>query len=420
MSILIKSARITDSRSKNHLQTKNIFIDAAGIVQKIGNETPKADVVIEGENLHVSIGWMDMRANFADPGLEQKEDLNSGRKAAAAGGFTEVALIPNTEPAIQSKNDVSYITSGNANQLVQLHPVGAITRDCKGEDLTEMIDMHQAGAVAFSDGDKPVWNTDILLKTLLYLQKFDGLLINRPEDKYLTAFGAVHEGLQSTLLGLKGMPAISEEIMIRRDLKLLDYAGGRLHFANISSAEAVKMLKKAKAKEKNITCDVAIANLLYDDSFLEGYDTNFKVNPPLREKGDVKALLKGAKEGLVDVIVSAHSPQDEECKKLEFDLADFGMSTIQTFLPMLLQVFGEEGLPEVMNTFTINPRKILGLPIPEIKTGVAANLTVFDPSAEWKYDDKTNYSRAKNSPLYGTVVKGKAVAVINNGKWWMW
>lgn len=420
MSILIKSARITDSRSKNHLQTKNIFIDAAGIVQKIGNETPKADVVIEGENLHVSIGWMDMRANFADPGLEQKEDLNSGRKAAAAGGFTEVALIPNTEPAIQSKNDVSYITSGNANQLVQLHPVGAITRDCKGEDLTEMIDMHQAGAVAFSDGDKPVWNTDILLKTLLYLQKFDGLLINRPEDKYLTAFGAVHEGLQSTLLGLKGMPAISEEIMIRRDLKLLDYAGGRLHFANISSAEAVKMLKKAKAKEKNITCDVAIANLLYDDSFLEGYDTNFKVNPPLREKGDVKALLKGAKEGLVDVIVSAHSPQDEECKKLEFDLADFGMSTIQTFLPMLLQVFGEEGLPEVMNTFTINPRKILGLPIPEIKTGVAANLTVFDPSAEWKYDDKTNYSRAKNSPLYGTVVKGKAVAVINNGKWWVW
>lgn len=420
MSILIKSARITDSRSKNHLQTKNIFIDAAGIIQKIGNETPKADVVIEGENLHVSIGWMDMRANFADPGLEQKEDLNSGRKAAAAGGFTEVALIPNTEPAIQSKNDVSYITSGNANQLVQLHPVGAITRDCKGEDLTEMIDMHQAGAVAFSDGDKPVWNTDILLKTLLYLQKFDGLLINRPEDKYLTAFGAVHEGLQSTLLGLKGMPAISEEIMIRRDLKLLDYAGGRLHFANISSAEAVKMLKKAKAKEKNITCDVAIANLLYDDSFLEGYDTNFKVNPPLREKGDVKALLKGAKEGLVDVIVSAHSPQDEECKKLEFDLADFGMSTIQTFLPMLLQVFGEEGLPEVMNTFTINPRKILGLPIPEIKTGVVANLTVFDPSAEWKYDDKTNYSRAKNSPLYGTVVKGKAVAVINNGKWWMW
>lgn len=420
MSILIKSARITDSRSKNHLQTKNIFIDAAGIIQKIGNETPKADVVIEGENLHVSIGWMDMRANFADPGLEQKEDLNSGRKAAAAGGFTEVALIPNTEPAIQSKNDVSYITSGNANQLVQLHPVGAITRDCKGEDLTEMIDMHQAGAVAFSDGDKPVWNTDILLKTLLYLQKFDGLLINRPEDKYLTAFGAVHEGLQSTLLGLKGMPAISEEIMIRRDLKLLDYAGGRLHFANISSAEAVKMLKKAKAKEKNITCDVAIANLLYDDSFLEGYDTNFKVNPPLREKGDVKALLKGAKEGLVDVIVSAHSPQDEECKKLEFDLADFGMSTIQTFLPMLLQVFGEEGLPEIMNTFTINPRKILGLPIPEIKTGVVANLTVFDPSAEWKYDDKTNYSRAKNSPLYGTVVKGKAVAVINNGKWWMW
>lgn len=420
MSTLIKSARIIDSRSKNHLQTKNIFIDATGVIQKIGNETPKADAVIEGENLHVSIGWFDMRANFNDPGLEQKEDLNTGRKSAAAGGFTEVALIPNTEPAIQSKNDVSYITSGNKYNLVQLYPIGAITKDCKGEDLTEMIDMHQAGAVAFSDGDRPVWNTDILLKTLLYLQKFGGLLINRPEDKYLTAFGTVHEGLQSTLLGLKGMPDISEEIMIRRDLKLLDYAGGKLHFANVSSSEAIKLLKKAKNKEKSITCDVAIANLLYDDSFLDGYDTNFKVNPPLREKKDLKALVKGIKEGAIDVIVSAHSPQDEECKKLEFDLADFGMATIQTFFPMILEVFGEEHLAEVIDTFTVNPRKILGLPVPDIKTGVQANLTVFDPSVEWKYNEKTNYSRSKNSPLYGDVIKGKAVAVINNGKWWTW
>lgn len=420
MSILIKSARIVDSRSENHLKKRNIFIDDDGVIRKTGQESPKADVVIEGDNLHVSIGWFDMRANFNDPGLEQKEDLATGRKAAAAGGFTEVALLPNTEPPIQSKNDVNYITSANKNNLVQLHAIGAITKGCQGEDLTEMIDMQQAGAVAFSDGDKPVWNTDILLKTLLYLQKFNGLLINRPEDKHLTAFGVVHEGRQSTLLGLKGMPDISEEIMIKRDLKLLDYAGGKLHFANLSSAEAVSLLKKAKADGKAATSDVAIANLLYDDNYLSDYDTNYKVNPPLRETKDRKALIKGVKDGVIDVIVSAHSPQDEECKKLEFDLADFGMSTIQTFLPMLLQVFEAAELPEIVEKFTVNPRKILGLPIPEIKTGAPANLTVFDPGVEWQYNAGTNYSRSKNSPLYQSALKGKVTAVVNNGKYLTW
>jgi len=420
MSTLIKSARIVDPDSKANLQKKNIFIDDEGIIQKIGTESPRADLTIEGKDLHVSIGWFDMKANFNDPGFEQKEDLQTGRMAAAAGGFTEVALIPNTHPVIQSKNDVKYIQSGNKTKLVQLYAIGAVTKDCQGEDLTEMIDMHAAGAVAFSDGEKPIWNTDILFKTLQYLQKFNGLLINRPEDKYLTIFGSMHEGHNSTLLGLKGMPSISEEIMIKRDLKLLDYSGGKIHFSNISGQDGVRLLKKARQKGKNATSDVAISNLVFDDSELLDYDSNYKVDPPLREENDKKALLKGLKNGTIDVIVSAHSPHDEECKKLEFDLADFGMSTIQTFFPMLLQAVENQDWLDIIPKFTVNPRKILGLNIPKIKTGEPANLTVFDPSIKWTLNDKSNFSRSKNSPYFNRELTGKAVAVLNNGQVFNW
>ncbi len=416
MSTLIKSARIVHPGSTLHHQKRNILIDNNGVIQKIGTEDFKADKVIEGKDLHVSIGWFDMKANFNDPGLEQKEDLNTGREAAAAGGFTEVALIPNTHPAIQSKNEVKYILSGNKNHLVQLHPIGAVTKDCKGEDLTEMIDMHANGAIAFSDGDKPIWNTDILLKTLQYLQKFNGLLINKPEDKHLTIFGTMHEGNVSTMLGLKGMPSLSEEITVRRDLHLLDYAGGKIHFSNISSSKALNLIKNAKKREKAVTCDVAISHLLFDESDLEDYDSNYKVDPPLRSRRDKRALLKGLVEGTLDVIVSAHSPHDEECKKLEFDLADFGMSTIQTFFPMLLTATAGKDWLTLIEKFTTNPRSILQLPIPEIKEGEPANLTVFDPTITWTLDDNTNKSRSKNSPFYKKELKGKVLAVVNNGE----
>lgn len=419
MSTLIKSARIIDQRSKHHLQKKNILISDLGVIDKIGNENYKADKVVESDDLHVSIGWFDMRANFADPGLEHKEDLTTGRKVAATGGFTEVVLLPNTQPVIQSKNDVSYIMSGNKLNLVQLHAIGAVTKDCKGEDLTEMLDMNNAGAVAFSDGDHPIWNTDILLKTLQYLQKFEGLLINKPEDKHLTIFGNMHEGPTSTMLGLKGMPDLSEELMVKRDLKLLDYAGGKIHFANISSREGVRAIRKAKAKDKKVTSDVAIANLLYHDEVLMGFDTNYKVNPPLREATDNKALIKGLKDGVINVIVSAHSPQDEESKKIEFDLAEFGMSTLQTFFPMLIEALGDEWIDHV-DKFSIAPREILGMRVPELRTGVSANLTLFDPTIEWEYNQSTNHSRSKNSPLYNHKLKGKAISVINNGQVFSW
>jgi dihydroorotase len=286
MSFLLKSATIVDQHSTHHLSKKDILINDQGIIEKIGS-IQKADAkVISSDNLMVSPGWFDLRANFCDPGYEYKEDLFNGLKLAAASGFTAVVPVPNTKPVIQNKNDINYLQRFNGQQTVKVYPSGAVTIDCKGSDLTEMLDMYHAGALVFTDGHMPIWNTDILVKTLMYLQKTGGLLINRPEDKHLTAFASMHEGEQSTVLGMKGMPSLSEEIMIIRDLNLLDYAGGRIHFSTISTEKAVKIIKKAKKKGTKVSCDVAAYQLVFDDSLLHDYDTNYKVNPPLREKSD--------------------------------------------------------------------------------------------------------------------------------------
>jgi len=415
MSILIKSATILAPGSPHHNKKQNIFISDAGIIKHIGKEAPSATKIVEGKNLKVSIGWFDMRANFNDPGLEQKEDLESGLLAAASGGFTGVALLPNTRPCIESKNDVNYLMSKNQKNVCQVYAMGAVTRGCEGEELTEILDMHHAGAVAFTDGENPIWNTDILHKTLLYLQKIDGLLINRPEDKHLTAFGTMNEGITSTILGMKGMPGISEEVMVKRDIEILKYAGGRMHFSNISTALALKQIAQAKKEGLDVTCDVAAYNLLFEDTSVMDYDTNFKVNPPLRDKKDIRALVKGINSAEVDAIVSAHTPQDEESKKLEFDLADFGMLGLQTFLPMVLKVAGKD-LEAVLDKFTTGPRKILRIPVPEIKEGEKAELTVFDPEKEWIYDEQSNLSKSVNSPWMGKKLKGGIVGVIGNGR----
>ncbi len=416
MSILLKSAHILNPGSPYHNQRLNIFISDSGVIKSIGTGESKARKVIESKNLMVSMGWFDMRANFNDPGNEHKEDLTSGLKAAASGGFTGVALLPNTDPCIETKNDVGYLMSKNQSSVTQVFPLGAVTKGCKGKDFTEILDMHAAGAVAFTDGENPIWNTDILLKTLQYLQKFDGLLMNRPEDTYLTAFGTMNEGVTSTLLGLKGMPGLAEEIMVNRDIELLKYAGGRIHFSNISTGHALSQIAKAKKSGLNVTCDVAAHNLVFDDSMLSGYDTNYKVNPPLRNKRDVAALEKGLNSMNIDVIVSAHSPQDEESKKLEFDHADFGMLGLQTFLPTVIQKINGTEISTLVEKFTINPRKILNIPVPKIEEGEPANLTVFDPDALWDYDAKSNFSKSSNSPMLGQTLTGKVLGIVNNGR----
>lgn len=418
MKVLIQSAKIVSPGSPYHLKRKNVVI-SAGRITEIGDKNYSADRVIEADGMLLSIGWMDLGAFVGDPGLEHKEDLLSLTKVAAAGGFTEVVLLPNTHPAVQSKNEISYITQANATRLVQLHPMAAVTKNCKGEELTEMIDLHEAGAVAFTDGLKSLVHTDLFLKSLQYIQKFDGLLIDHPEDHWLNLFGQMHEGETSTSLGLKGMPRIAEEIAVRKNLELLEYAGGRLHFSRISTARTVDLIRSAKKKGMKVSCDVVGYQPLLDDSCLEDFDTNYKLNPPLREKSDNDALLKGLKDGTIDVLSSGHLPQDDESKLLEFDQADFGITNLQTFAAQLVQLSKWVDVEELIAKVTTAPRLVLQLPVPIIEVDEKANLTLFDPNREWRLDEKTNFSKSKNSPWWGQELKGKAVAVFNNNKQWI-
>jgi dihydroorotase len=321
-----------------------------------------------------------------------------------------------THPTVQTKNEISYITQGNNNRLVQLHTLAAITKNCKGEELTEMIDLHEAGAVAFTDGLKSVWHTDIFLKSLQYLQKFDGLLIDHPEDNWLNLFGQMNEGVNSTSLGLKGMPRIAEEVAVRKNLELLEYAGGRLHFSRISTAKTVAMIRSAKKKGLNVTCDITGFQALLDDSLLEDFDTYYKVNPPLREKSDNEALIKGLKDGTIDILTSGHLPQDDESKLLEFDQAEFGMINLQTFASQLTTLSKSVDMDVLIEAVATAPRAILKMEVPKIEEEEKANLTLFDPNCEWTFDEKNNLSKSKNSPWLGKELKGKVIAVFNNGK----
>jgi dihydroorotase len=414
MKLLIQSAKILDAGSPFHKKTRNILIHN-GRIADIGEKKFSADKVIDASGMMLSIGWFDLGTFVGDPGYEHKEDLASLARTAEAGGFTGLAVLPNTQPTVQTKNEVSYLRSGNANRLVQIYPLAAVTRQNKGEDLTEMIDLHEAGAVGFTDGLKPIWHTDILLKALQYTQKFNGLLIDHPEDTWLNLFGQMHEGVSSTMLGLKGMPGIAESISLSRNLDLLRYAGGKLHAARLSTAKSIDLVRAARNKGLAITCDIAAYQPLFDDSALAEFDTNYKVNPPFREKADNAALIKGLNDGTVDIICSGHVPQDAESKNLEFDQADFGMINLQTFAANLVSLSDRVAMDKLLEKVTTAPRQLLGIAVPRIDVGEGADITLLDPSREWVLDEKSNRSKAINSPWWGQVVKGKAVATFHNG-----
>jgi dihydroorotase len=418
MKILIQSAEIIAKGSPHHQKKRNVLLNN-GRIAEIGDKNYSADRIIKAEGMMLTSGWFDLGTFVGDPGLEHKEDLNSLIKTAAAGGFTEVAVLPNTQPSIQNKNEVRSMLQGNDTRLVEIHPMASVTRDNKGEELTEMIDLNEAGAVAFTDGLKPVWHTDIFLKALQYLQKFDGVLIDHSEDIWLNMFGQMNEGVNSTMLGLKGMPHLAEEIAVSRNLKLLGYSGGRLHLSKISTAKAVDLIRTAKKRGLPVTCDIASYQPLLDDSLIHDFDTYYKVNPPLREKVDSDALIKGLKDGTIDALCSGHLPQDDESKNLEFDHADFGMINLQTVASQLTSLSKWIEWEELIEKVTDNPRKILKMDLPKIDVEEKANLTLFDPAQEWTFLQQENFSKSKNSPWIGKKLTGKVVAVFNNSKHWI-
>lgn len=425
MDCLIKSCQIWDKNSQWHQQTVNIYIKE-GKIQEIKPSSETIEVsesthILEANYKKISIGWIDMRVLIPEPGLEHKETLATGATAAQWGGFTEILLLPNTDPVIQHKSQLAFVQKHNQQHLVKLHPTAAITLNTEGRELTEMIDLHHAGAVAFTDGTHAVWHSDILVKSLQYLQFFEGLLINRPEDKLLTQFGQMHEGKYSTLLGLKGMPALAEEMMIQRDLQFLEYAGGKIHFSLISAAKSVELIRQAKQRGLQVTCDVAAHQLAFTDEDLQNFDTHLKVNPPFRTKIDQEALWEGLADGTIDAVVSDHNPQDSESKQLEFDLAEFGVLGLQTAFAVLHTQNLKRGnkalsLEQLLEKITSHPRQILGLPVPCIAVGNEANLTLFDTELTWTFTAKDICSVAKNSPFIGHTFQGKALAVIHQNQ----
>lgn len=415
--LLIKQATIIDPASPHHRKVKDILI-ADETVKSIADEleADKHTKVIEYKNLHISPGWFDLRANFCDPGHEEREDIESGISAAIFGGFTGVGISPQTHPAIDSKADIEYIYQKASGYPVNLFPYGSLSKGLQSEELSEMYDMYQAGAVAFTNGKKPLSNAALMKLAILYGKEFAPAVHVFALDDTLARQGQMHEGEVSTYLGLKGIPELAEEVALLRDLHLAAYAESGIHFMAISSTSALSLLKNAHKNGQPFTADVAVGNLIFTDEDLESYDTRYKTLPPLRSQKDRKALINALKEDLIQVITSDHTPVDIENKKCEFDQAEFGMIGLETLFGALgtLQDEGLE-LDNIIEKIALNPRKVLNLEAPVVEEGSWAEFTFFDPEEEWVFEKKNIQSKSANTPFVGRKLKGKALGIINNG-----
>jgi dihydroorotase len=412
MKVLIKNATIISSSPPS--SPIDILIENGFISEIQPGIATSADQIVERENLHVSTGWMDFFANFCDPGNEYKETLETGAIAAAAGGFTEVMLIPNTCPIVYNKSQVEYIVQKSKDLAVKIHPIGAITKNAEGRELNEMYDMQNSGAIGFSDGINSLQSSGIMLKALEYVKAFSGTIIQMPDDKNIGSHGLMNEGIVSTKLGLPGKPAIAEEILIARDIELLKYTGSKLHITGISTKKSLELIQKAKTEGLIISCSVTPYHLFFCDEDLWDYDTNLKVNPPLRTMNDMFALREGLNNGAIDFIASHHQPQDWDNKTCEFEYAKNGMIGLES----MYGVMGDVGCSTEMfvKMQTINIREIFDLPIPEIKKQTKANLTLFDPGTEYIFTSEHIYSKSKNTPLIGKKLKGQTFGIINGEK----
>ena len=417
MSLLLNSVTVSDTTSKYFNSRVNILIDSKGYIKKISKNkiSDKVKKVVDLEGLYISESWFDFNANFCDPGYEYKENLKSGVHVAINSGFLDVLITPNTNPIIQTKADVSYIQEKSLNNFCEIHPSAAISKNFNGKDLNDIIDLHNSGVKAFTNSYSCKESSEMIMNSLLYLNQIDTLLLTKPKDRSFSD-GVVNNGYYSNTVGLKGIPRISESIAVERDLSILEYVGGKIHFTGISTKESVSIIRDAKTKKLNVTCDVPIHNLILDDSNVVSFDPNYKVDPPLRTKEDIDALIEGINDGTIDIIASHHEPQDIDTKKCEFEKANFGVISLQTFFSNIVQLSRRIPLENLIKTFSTNPKKILGVETYSVVEGSKASFTVFDPDGSWDYNENSNLSKSINSPWLNWSLKGKVKAVIKDNR----
>ncbi len=419
MKVLFKNATICDPASPEHGKRLDVLIED-GTIRQLGELIQADDAqVVSSDNLHLSPGWLDMQAHLRDPGEEQKETLESAAAAAAAGGFTSVLAMPDTHPCIQTKADVDYVLRRSAHLPVEIIPAGALTVGLEGKEMAETYDMHLAGAKAFTDGLKPIAHAGVLVRSLLYTKNFGAPVLTHADERSISADGKMHEGPTSTMLGLKGIPSLAEDLMTARNIELAEYADAPIHLLAVSSAKSVALIREAKKRGLQVTASVNAAHLFFNDTALRGFDSNFKINPPIRSEEDRLALIDGLVDKTIDVISSGHAPEDAESKVVEFDIAAFGMIGLETAFAIARSASPALPLAILLNAFCDAPRRILGIDVPKIAVGEKATLTAFDPDLHWTFTAKDIRSKSKNTPLTGMALTGKVLGIYARGLWVM-
>lgn len=417
MKLLLKSVKIFDKTSPLHLKTIDILMDG-GRVKEIAKEISltKEMKVFKEKGACISPAWMDTNFHIHEPGLEYREDFKSGLGAAEKAGFSKVCLMPNTYPAMDNSTQLAFAQNAAKKSMVDVCCLGAISQQLAGKDIAEIYDMYQHGAIAFTDGTNPVLDAGLMERALWYVKKFDGIVMSHPDHRDISQKGQMNEGVNSTILGLEGVPKLAEELMVSRDIYLLNHTQSKLHFINVSTKKSVELIREAKKKGLQITAGVNVANLIFNDSALLSYDTNFKVNPHLREKEDIKALLKGLSDGTIDVITSGHQPLHIDEKKVEFENAEFGMSTIDcAFQAALTATEGTLEVDQLIEKW-LNAYAIFKQERPSVQVGQKADYTVFNTSQKSEFKAEAIFSKGKNNPFIGHELSGKVFGIIKGNK----
>ena len=421
LDLLISGGTLLDPETGAETRADVLVTD--GVVAEIGERlaAPDGVRVLDAAGRMVSPGWMDLHVHFREPGQEHKETIATGCRAAAAGGFTAVAVMPNTEPPISTRDVVEFVRRRAEGLAVDVYPIGTVTQGRRGEALAEMGDMAAGGAVAFSDDGSPVQHGGLMRRALEYARTLGRPILAHEEDLTLNPHGQMHEGAVSTRMGLPGIPGLAEEAMIARDALLAEFTGGHVHVCHISTARAVQIVREAQARGVRITAEACPHHWALTDADLEasGYDTHFKMHPPLRTAEDAAAVRAGLADGTIAVIATDHAPHAAFEKEVEFAEAPFGILGLETCWGLVgrdLVATGVLTLAQAVRALAVAPREVLGLPVPRIAPGEPANLTVFDATTEWTFEARHIRSKSANTPFVGARMVGRAYAVVNRGQ----